>query len=73
METCQCIDCGKHLSENSIHRHKIKSCKGKDRTSTADSSNLSIKGPIVNNNAKETRHTSNLSTIADKLIMSYEC
>ena len=41
METCQCSDCGKHLSVNSIRRHKKKSCKGNDMK-TVQSSKPSI-------------------------------
>ena len=29
MEICQCIDCGKHLSVNSIRIHRKNSCKAK--------------------------------------------
>ena len=36
---CQCNGCGKHLSVNSIRRHKKKSCNGKgEKAGTIDSS-----------------------------------
>ena len=39
MEMCQCNGCGKHLSVNSIRRHKKKSCNGKgEKAGTIDSS-----------------------------------
>ena len=69
METCQCSDCGKHLSVNSIRRHKKNSCNGKGvKPSTTDSSNLSMRRPIVNNKANESKKSSNFSNnAADEL------
>ena len=45
MEICQCSDCGKILSVNSICRHKKKSCKGKDNVQLSGFAN-----GMVNNN-----------------------
>ena len=70
METCQCSDCGKHLSVNSIRRHKKNSCNGKGvkPSTTTDSSNLSMWRPIVNNKADESKKSSNFSNAADEVI-----
>ena len=60
METCQCSECGKHLSVNSIRRHKKNSCNRKgvkanttdySKSNLTDASDMLI-NKIINENDK---------------------
>ena len=48
----QCGDCGKHLSQHSLWRHKKKSCTGKGIDTTDLSRNLTYRQDIKENNHK---------------------
>ena len=48
----QCGDCGKHLSQHSLWRHKKKSCNGKGIDTTDLSRNLTYRQDIKENNHK---------------------